>query len=112
MTQDMRRSTDMGVRNGKGYIMGLVLVGLTAVITLSVGDVFHKASDAPVQNAIQAGEIKLLRLQIKTLEENQREFQESVDEKFMELRESSADILKEVKKGNETIRDHIRHAEE
>ncbi len=112
MTQEKRRSTDVVVRNGKGYIIGLVLVGLTAVISLSIGDVFHKASNAPVQNAIQAGEIELLRLQIKTLEDNQLKFQGSVNEKFKELKETSNDILKEVKKGNETMRDHIRHAEE
>jgi hypothetical protein len=58
----------MGVRNGKNYVGALVLVAVTAVVTLAIGDVARTVKEAPVQNAIRAGEIQQLRLQIKTVE--------------------------------------------
>ena len=107
MHKDMKRSSDMGVRNGKGYLAALVLVALTAVITLTIGDVVSTVKDAPVNNAIQAGEINQLRLQIKMLENNQLEFKRSVDKDFDAMREASEKILSQLEKMNATIRAHV-----
>ena len=114
MKQEMRRSQDVGVRNGKHYLMGIVLIAITSVVTLAIADVARTVKDAPVNNAIQAGEIKLLRqkiemveLQIKMLENNQLEFKRSVDKDFDAMREASEKILSQLEKMNATIRAHV-----
>ena len=114
MHKDMRRSEDMGVRNGKHYLMGIVLVAMTSLITLAIADVARTVKDAPVNNAIQAGEIKLLRQKIEMvesnllqMEKNQHEFKESVDNDFEVLRHTNASILKELRSVNQTMRAHI-----
>ena len=107
MKQVMRRSEDVGVRNGKHYMMGLFLVALTSVITLAIADVARTVKDAPVNNAIQAGEISQLRLQIKMLENNQLEFKRSVDKDFEQMQEASEKILHQIEKVNATMRAHI-----
>ena len=119
VAKEMRRNGDMGVRNGKHYIMGLVLVALTSVITLAIADVARTVKDAPVNNAIQAGEIKLLRQQInmvevlvQKMEQNQREFKKSADKDFKELRATNTDILTELKNVNATMRTHIHRTKE
>lgn len=119
VAKEMRRNGDMGVRNGKHYIMGLVLVALTSVITLAIADVARTVKDAPVNNAIQAGEIKLLRQQInmvevlvQKMEQNQREFKKSADKDFKELRATNTDILAELKNVNATMRTHIHRTKE
>ena len=119
VAKEMRRNGDMGVRNGKHYIMGLVLVALTSVITLAIADVARTVKDAPVNNAIQAGEIKLLRQQInmvevlvQKMEQNQREFKKSADKDFKELRATNTDILTELKNVNATMITHIHRTEE
>ena len=101
----------MGVRNGKHYVMGLFLVALTAIITLAIGDVARTVRDAPVQNAIQAGEIKSLREKlgmvesnIQKMERNQREFKAAADEEFKELRAVTGAILRELKSVNTTMK--------
>jgi hypothetical protein len=97
----------MGVRNGKHYIMGLVLVALTSVITLVIAEVASTVTDAPVQNAIQAGEIELLRQQLQMVEDNQQEFKRSVDKDFERMQVASTKILRELEKVNATMRAHI-----
>jgi hypothetical protein len=117
--QEMRRSQDMGVRNGKNYVMGLVLVALTSGITLVIAEVARTVTDAPINNAIQAGEIKLLGQQInmvevlvQKMEQNQREFKKSADKDFKELRTTNTNILAELKNVNATMITHIHRTEE
>ena len=114
MKQEMRRSQDVGVRNGKHYLMGIVLIAITSVVTLAIADVARTVKDAPVNNAIQAGEIKLLRQKIEMvetnlfkMEKNQQNFKRSVDKDFDQMREASEKILHQLEKVNATMRAHI-----
>jgi hypothetical protein len=97
----------MGVRNGKNYLGALALVALTAVITLAIGDVARTVRSAPVNDAIQAGQIEQLRLQIKMVENNQVAFKASVDQKFGEAKADSEQILIEIRRLDRSLREHM-----
>lgn len=101
----------MGVRNGKNYVYGLVLVAVTAVVTLAIGDVARTVKEAPVQNAIRAGEIESLRVQVRNIEQQQREFKKAVDQEFAELRadmkHANEKILRELERANAALRRHM-----
>ncbi len=91
-TKEMKRATDMGIRNGKNYLFILVALMIGVGATFGVQYIGKVTTEGPVNDATLQGQINVLTSEINNLKMNQEQFRKSVDQDFKEVKEALARI--------------------
>ena len=79
MTERLRRSTDMGVRNGKNYMVYLVGLVVAAAVGFGVNYFLSVGVNSPRELEKLQGQINVLAARILAVETRQLDFKREID---------------------------------